>query len=227
MALIFNTESIIMSKRAIAYLTIFLSLLIDQASKIWVKLTMQSGEEIRYIGQWARIHFVENEGMAFGMSFGAGTGKFLLTMFRIVAVVFISYLLSKEIKSSKSSKLFVFSMALVLAGAIGNIIDSIFFGQIFSHSEGQVATLFPAGGGYAGWFHGRVVDMFYFPMFRGTFPDWVPFWGGEPFEFFRYIFNVSDACITVGIAIILLFQNKFFKEESSKQTSEVIPDAQQ
>jgi signal peptidase II len=209
-----------MSKRTIAYLTIFLSLIIDQVSKIWVKLTMQSGEEIRYIGQWARIHFVENEGMAFGMSFGAGTGKFLLTMFRIVAVVFISYLLSKEIKSAKSSKLFVFAMSLVLAGAVGNIIDSVFFGQIFSHSEGQVASLFPEGGGYAGWFHGRVVDMFYFPLIRGTFPQWFPFWGGEPFEFFRFIFNVSDACITVGIAIILLFQKQFFTDEEAVSPEE-------
>jgi signal peptidase II len=202
-----------MSKRLIAYLTIALSLIIDQASKVWVKLTMKSGDEFNYIGEWARIHFVENEGMAFGMSFGAGMGKFLLTFFRIIAVIFISYYLRKQITSAKSSRFFVFAMALILAGAIGNIIDSIFFGHIFSHSEGQIATLFPAGGGYAGWFHGRVVDMFYFPIIRGTFPQWIPFWGGEPFEFFRFIFNVSDACITVGVALILIFQKRFFEEE--------------
>ncbi|MBK9330113.1 MAG: lipoprotein signal peptidase [Sphingobacteriales bacterium] len=206
-----------MSKRLIAYLTIALSLIIDQASKVWVKLTMKSGDEFNYIGEWARIHFVENEGMAFGMSFGAGMGKFLLTFFRIIAVIFISYYLRKQITSAKSSRFFVFAMALILAGAIGNIIDSIFFGQIFSHSEGQIATLFPAGGGYAGWFHGRVVDMFYFPIIRGTFPQWIPFWGGEPFEFFRFIFNVSDACITVGVALILIFQKRFFEEEQSLQ----------
>ncbi len=208
-----------MSKRLIAYLTIAMSLIIDQASKIWVKLTMKSGDEFNYIGEWARIHFVENEGMAFGMSFGAGMGKFLLTFFRIIAVIFISYYLRKQITSAKSSRFFVFAMALILAGAIGNIIDSIFFGHIFSHSEGQVATLFPAGGGYAGWFHCRFVDMFYLPIIKGTFPGWVPVWGGESFEFFRFIFNVSDACITVGVALILLFQKRFFEEEYAETSA--------
>ena len=209
-----------MSKRSIAFLTIFLSLILDQATKFWVKLTMTSGEEFAYIGQWARIHFVENEGMAFGMSFGVGMGKFLLTLFRVIAVAFISYYLSQQIHSKKSSKGFVFALSLILAGAIGNIIDSIFFGQIFSHSEGQIALLFPINGGYAGWFHGRVVDMFYFPLFRGSWPKWVPGLGGSSFEFFRYIFNVSDACITVGVFIILLFQKKFLKEEKIISASE-------
>lgn len=202
-----------MNKKSIAFLTVFLSLVIDQISKFWVKLSMQSGDEIKYIGEWARIHFVENEGMAFGMSFGAGLGKFLLTFFRIIAVGIITYYLSQQVKNKNSSKGFVFAIALILAGAVGNIIDSVFYGQIFSHSEGQVAMLFPNGNGYAGWFHGRVVDMFYFPLIRGTFPGWMPVWGGEPFEFFRFIFNVSDACITVGVFIILIFQKKFFKEE--------------
>jgi len=212
-----NTKN--MSKRAIAWLTIILSLVIDQASKIWVKLTMQSGEEFRYIGDWARIHFVENEGMAFGMSFGGGYGKLMLTVFRIIAVSFLSYVLAQQIKLQKSSKLYIFCLAMILAGALGNIIDSVFFGQIFSHSEGQVATLFPEGGGYAGWFHGRVVDMFYFPMIKGTWPTWVPFVGGEYFEFFRYIFNVSDACITVGVALLLIFQHKFFPSEEATKTA--------
>ncbi|HQD12752.1 MAG TPA: signal peptidase II, partial [Chitinophagales bacterium] len=119
----------------------------------------------------------------------------------------------------KSSKLYIFCLAMILAGALGNIIDSVFFGQIFSHSEGQVATLFPEGGGYAGWFHGRVVDMFYFPMIKGTWPTWVPFVGGEYFEFFRYIFNVSDACITVGVALLLIFQHKFFPSEEATKTA--------
>src|SRR3954466_12613156 len=118
-----------MSKRAIALLTVFLSLILDQASKFWVKLTMRSGDEFMYIGNWARIHFVENEGMAFGMSFGAGMGKFMLTFFRILAVILISYYLAQQIRAKKSSKGFVFALALILAGAIGNIIDSIFFGQ--------------------------------------------------------------------------------------------------
>lgn len=205
-----------MSKKTIAILTIVISLVIDQASKIWVKLTMRSGDEFMYIGDWARIHFVENEGMAFGMSFGAGFGKLMLTVFRIIAVFFITYYLSQQIKDKKSSKGFVFALSLILVGAVGNIIDSIFYGQIFSHSEGQIATLFPAEGGYAKWFHGRVVDMFYFPIYRGVLPEWIPFFGGKFFEFFQFIFNVADACITVGVAIILLFQKQFFKEEATQ-----------
>lgn len=205
-----------MSKKTIAILTIVISLVIDQASKIWVKLTMRSGDEFMYIGDWARIHFVENEGMAFGMSFGAGFGKLMLTVFRIIAVFFITYYLSQQIKDKKSSKGFVFALSLILVGAVGNIIDSIFYGQIFSHSEGQIATLFPAEGGYAKWFHGRVVDMFYFPIYRGILPEWIPFFGGKFFEFFQFIFNVADACITVGVAIILLFQKQFFKEEATQ-----------
>jgi len=202
-----------MSKRAIALTTIFVSLILDQVTKFWVKLNMQIGDEFTYIGQWARIHFVDNEGMAFGMSFGAGMGKFLLTFFRIIAVIFISYLLSQQIKDKKSSKGFIFAMSLILVGAIGNIVDSIFYGQIFSESTStQIATLFPAKG-YESWFHGRVVDMFYFPIYRGTLPNWIPFIGGKYFEFFQFIFNVADACITIGVAIILIFQKQFFREE--------------
>lgn len=201
-----------MSKKAIAITTVVLSLIIDQISKFWVKLTMKSGDEFSYIGNWARIHFVENEGMAFGMSFGAGIGKFLLTFFRIIAVLFISYYLSQQIKNKNASKGFVFALALILTGAMGNIVDSIFYGQIFSGSEEQIATLFPAQG-YASWFHGRVVDMFYFPIYRGILPNWIPFFGGKFFEFFQFIFNVADACITIGVFIILIFQKKFFKEE--------------
>jgi len=201
-----------MSKKAIAITTVVLSLIIDQVSKFWVKLTMKSGDEFSYIGNWARIHFVENEGMAFGMSFGAGIGKFLLTFFRIIAVLFISYYLSQQIKNKNASKGFVFALALILTGAMGNIVDSIFYGQIFSGSEEQIATLFPAQG-YASWFHGRVVDMFYFPIYRGILPNWIPFFGGKFFEFFQFIFNVADACITIGVFIILIFQKKFFKEE--------------
>lgn len=204
-----------MSKKAIAITTVVLSLIIDQISKFWVKLTMKSGDEFSYIGNWARIHFVENEGMAFGMSFGAGIGKFLLTFFRIIAVLFISYYLSQQIKNKNASKGFVFALALILTGAMGNIVDSIFYGQIFSGSEEQIATLFPAQG-YASWFHGRVVDMFYFPIYRGILPNWIPFFGGKFFEFFQFIFNVADACITIGVFIILIFQKKFFKEEYSE-----------
>lgn len=202
-----------MSKKSIAILTVLLSLVIDQASKIYVKLHMKLGDEIIYISNWARIHFVENEGMAFGMSFGAGIGKFLLTLFRIVAVAFITYYLVQQVKNKSASKGFIFALSLILTGAVGNILDSIFYGQIFSESTvSQVATLFPAKG-YAGWLHGRVVDMFYFPMYRGVLPNWIPFFGGKYFEFFQFIFNVADACITVGVFIILIFQKSFLKEE--------------
>jgi signal peptidase II len=135
----------------------------------------------------------------------------LLTLFRIIAVAFITYYLAQQIKDKKSSKGFVFALSLILVGAVGNIIDSIFYGQFFSHSEGQVATLFPAGGGYASWFHGRVVDMFYFPIYRGILPSWIPFFGGKYFEFFQFIFNVADACITVGVFIILIFSKEIFQ----------------
>ncbi len=202
-----------MSKKAIAIATVVISLVIDQVTKFWVKLTMLSGDEFAYIGNWARIHFVENEGMAFGMSFGVGMGKFLLTFFRIIAVGFIAYYLSQQIKNKNASKGFVFALALILTGAMGNIVDSIFYGQIFSESTStQIATLFPAKG-YESWFHGRVVDMFYFPIYRGTLPNWIPFIGGKYFEFFQFIFNVADACITIGVAIILIFQKQFFREE--------------
>jgi signal peptidase II len=217
------SNKINMNKRAIAIITIIVSLVIDQITKFWIKSTMQLGDEFTYIGQWARIHFVENEGMAFGVSFGAGMGKFLLTLFRIIAVAFISYYLSQQIKDKKSSKGFVFALSLILVGAMGNIVDSIFYGQIFSSSDGQIATLFPAGGGYAGWFHGRVVDMFYFPIYRGILPNWIPFMGGKYFEFFQFIFNVADACISIGVGIILIFQKKFFQDTIT--VSEVKQDA--
>ena len=213
-----------MSKKVIAILTVFLSLLIDQVSKIWVKLNMVHGEHIDYIGTWAQIRFVENEGMAFGISFGAGIGKFLLTIFRIIAVGFITYYIAQQIKNNKTGKGFIFALSLILAGAVGNIIDSIFFGRLFSDSFTQVATFLPKVG-YASWFHGRVVDMLYFPIITDAkFPMWLPKLGGSKFEFFPFIFNVSDACITVGVLIILIFQKKFFVEE--KSTGTVVANAE-
>lgn len=183
---------------------------------------MRIGDEYAYIGDWARIHFVENEGMAFGMSFGEGLGKFALTIFRIIAVAIITYFLVQQIKNKKSSKGFIFALSLILTGAVGNIIDSIFYGQIFSESTTtQIASLFPAHG-YAGWFHGRVVDMFYFPMFKGVLPDWIPFFGGKYFEFFQFIFNVADACITVGVFIILIFQKQFLNEKETPKQERII-----
>lgn len=178
---------------------------------------MVIGEEIE-ITPWFRIHFVENEGMAFGMSFGGNYGKLLLTLFRIIAVVFIGYILRRMTQTVQTSLGFVLSVSLIMAGALGNIIDSTIYGVIFSDSDGQVAQLFPPDGGYAPWLHGRVVDMLYFPLYEGFLPTWLPIWGGTYFQFFRPVFNIADAAITSGVAIILLFQRSFFQEPISKQT---------
>jgi signal peptidase II len=153
--------------------------------------------------------------MAFGMKLGGDYGKLLLSLFRIGAVGFIGYYLYTIIKENQSKGL-ILSISLILAGALGNIIDSVFYGVIFSDSATQIATFMPAEGGYASWFHGRVVDMFYFPIISGFFPDWVPFWGGEYFQFFRPVFNIADAAITTGVFMILVFQRSFFSDEEQK-----------
>ena len=175
------------------------------------------GEEISIIGNWAVLHFVENNGMAFGLSLGGNYGKLALSLFRILAVVFLGYYIKELIKSKVSFGL-LFSFALILAGAIGNIIDSAFYGVIFSDSpyHGGVATMFPEGGGYAGFLYGKVVDMLYFPMFEGHFPSWFPFWAGERYLFFRPVFNVADMAITIGVISMILFHRSFFSSETSK-----------
>lgn len=189
-------------------------LFIDQTLKVWVKTNMMLGDEFSVFGDWFYIHFVENNGMAFGMELGGDWGKIFLSLFRIVAVVGIGWYLYKL--SCKGAPMgLVVSVSMVLAGALGNIIDSAFYGMIFNHSYSQVATLFPEGGGYASFLHGRVVDMFYFPLFSGNYPDWIPFLGGQQFIFFRPVFNIADSSITIGILSILIFQKRFFKEESA------------
>src|SRR5690554_2887909 len=176
----------------VAVAVVFLVLLVDQLSKIWVKTHMGLYDTI-HITDWFKIYFVENNGMAFGIEAG---GKLFLSLFRIIAVVFIVIYLSRLIKQNYGAG-FIACMALILAGASGNIIDSIFYGVIFEASyPGHVASFVPWGEGYASLLHGRVVDMFYFPLFSGTFPDWVPFVGGDEFLFFRFIFNVADSAIT-------------------------------
>lgn len=192
-------------------LVVFALLFIDQASKIWIKTHMMLGEEFPVLGHWFYIHFVENNGMAFGMELGGGFGKLFLSVFRIVAVCGIGWYLY-NLTRKEAPRGLVFSVSLVMAGAIGNIIDSVFYGMLFDHSYGQVATMFPEGGGYASFLHGKVVDLFYFPILRGTYPDWFPLWGGQDFLFFRPVFNVADSAISVGIFIILVFQRKYFKE---------------
>lgn len=206
-------------------LIVFLVLLIDQVLKVWVKTNMYYGETIFILGlDWARIHFVENPGMAFGISLGGEYGKLALSLFRILAVGFLIYYIRLLLNSKVSFGLLV-SFALILAGAIGNIIDSAIYGLIFSDStHGEIATLLPEGGGYATFLHGRVVDMLYFPMINVQLPGWLPFWGGEPFEFFKPVFNIADSSITIGVLNILLFQRSFFnnqhQEEEENQPAE-------
>lgn len=190
-----------------AYLIVILILIIDQVSKIYIKTHFTLGDEVR-VFDWFRIRFIENEGMAWGAEIPGSYGKLILTLFRIVAVGGIGYWLYDSVKKGYSAYL-IASIALILAGAFGNIVDSVFYGLIFNHSHGQVATLF-AENPYGTVFHGKVVDMFYFPLFDGVFPEWFPIWGGQDFLFFNAIFNVADAAISVGVIILILFNKKAF-----------------
>lgn len=201
---------------------IFLVLILDQILKFWIKLSFTLGEEVFLIGDWCRFHFIENEGMAFGMSFGEKTGKLILTLFRIVAASLI-FLYLRRLIAKKESKLIVYAFALIFAGAVGNIIDSLFYGLIFSESTFfTTAQLFPKAGGYAPLCLGKVVDMFYFPLIDTTLPEWIPFVGGNHFEFFNAIFNVADIAITVGVGLLIVsaFMTKKDKEIVSSQEME-------
>ena len=186
------------------------TLVLDQALKIWVKTHMYLGQEHKLF-DWFYIHFTENNGMAFGMEFGGDWGKLALSLFRIVFVVFMASFLIKLIRKNADKALIV-SLSLVLAGAIGNIIDGTLYGVLFSESYHQIATFLPEGGGYAPLFFGRVVDMFYFPIFKGYLPEWIPFFGGDYFVFFRPVFNIADSAISIGVAIMVIFQKKVMKE---------------
>lgn len=216
-------------------LIIALITLADQALKFYIKLNYQLGEEHNVIGNWFRLHFVENEGMAWGWKFGGGFGKIALTLFRLVAVIGGSFLL-KDFIRKHYHRGFLICVALIYAGALGNLLDSMFYGLIFDSSNPfahNVARLFPEGGGYAGMFHGKVVDMLYFPIIRDAhYPSWVPFVGGDEFEFFRPVFNIADASISVGVIAIVLFQNRFFKKHKTEvhhtvETDSVVNDRTQ
>jgi len=208
-----------MKKSVVVTLIIILVLVLDQWLKIWVKLNMPYGSSDPILGlSWAQLHFVENNGMAFGLSYGGVAGKLILSTFRIGMVGVLIYILRTLIKNKESLGLLI-SFSLIIAGAMGNIIDSMFYGLIFSESvyhSGNLATFMPEGGGYAPFLQGRVVDMFSFPLFSGVYPDWVPFVGGTNFTFFSFIFNIADAAISVGVASIILFHRAFFKQDNNK-----------
>jgi signal peptidase II len=205
-----------MSKLNKSILLVVFVLLVDQILKIWIKTNMTIGQEFSVVGNWFMIHFVENNGMAFGFEFGGEYGKIFLSLFRIVAVFGIGWYILKLVKKDLSMG-FIACVALIFAGAIGNIIDSAFYGLIFNDSYGQVSTLFPEGGGYATFLHGRVVDMFYFPLISGVYPEWVPFAGGSDFQFFRPVFNLADSSISIGIFSIILFYRKQFNKLGEKE----------
>ena len=192
-----------------AYILVFLVLIIDQVSKIYIKTHFFIGESIKVMGlDWFRIHFIENEGMAWGAVIPGEYGKLFLTLFRIVAVGGIGWWLWDAVRKNASNYLKI-AIALILAGAVGNIIDSVFYGVIFNDSYHQVATLF-SHDPYGRWFHGEVVDMLYFPIWEGNLPSWLPVWGGKSFSFFNAIFNVADVAISTGVGILIVFNKKAF-----------------
>lgn len=207
------------TKPYLAFLTILTMLVFDQVLKIYIKTNIEYGDGFAMLGlEWARIHFVENEGMAFGLSYGGVAGKYVLSIFRIIMVGFLFFVLVKMIKDNESSGLIV-SFSLIIAGALGNIIDCAFYGLVFSESyfHGGVAEFVPFGEGYGPFLQGKVVDMLYFPLIDTILPEWMPGFGGSRFEFFRPVFNIADTAISVGVISIILFHRSIFFTDKEKK----------
>lgn len=194
-----------------AYLIVFILLLVDQFSKIYIKTNFILGEEVE-VFSWFKIHFVENEGMAWGTEIPGTYGKLILSLFRLLVVPVIGYWLWDSVERKHSSNYLIVAISLILAGALGNIIDSVFYGVIFDDSSYQLATLF-SDKPYGTWLYGKVVDMFYFPLFEGNWPEWIPVIGGGHFKFFNAIFNVADVAISTGVGILIVFNKKAFHHE--------------
>lgn len=207
-----------MNKKSLIALIVALGvIIIDQWSKFWVKTTMYLGQEFSVAGNWFYIHFTENNGMAFGMEFAGEYGKLFLTSFRVVAVFGILYYLIYLLRKKTTHTGFIVCVALIFAGALGNIIDSVFYGVWFNDSYHQIASFMPDKGGYSSLMYGKVVDMLYFPLFSGVYPDWMPVLGGDPFMFFRPVFNVADTAISTGVISIAVFQERFFGKKKEQE----------
>lgn len=203
-----------LTKGQIALAVIVLVLIIDQVVKIWVKTHMYIGQAI-HVTDWFYIAFIENNGMAFGMEVGS---KLFLTLFRVVAVVLLVWILNRVKKNPQMPTGFIVCLALIIAGAAGNIIDCLFYGLIFDNPIPPLVASFVPGDGYAGLFYGRVVDMLYFPLFSFYWPDWMPWVGGELFEFFRPVFNIADSAISVGVICLILFYHRYLSTDHKKES---------
>lgn len=211
------------SNGTLAAIIVLAIIIADQVLKIWVKTSFRLGESLPFTS-WAELYFIENPGMAFGIELG---GKLFLSIFRILASVALVYYLFRIRKADSLPRGYIVCLSMITAGAIGNVIDGMFYGLIFSESTWySVATMFPDGGGYGTFLHGLVVDMFHFPLVQGTWPDWMPWVGGTDFEFFRPVFNVADAAISVGIVILIFFYSKYLSFSSNEKKDEEKHDAE-